>query len=134
LGKQHALAEEIWTLWADINNWKKWDTGIKDSELLTQFTAGNSFSLTPQGGEPMSVTLKTVTKDKEFSDETILPFGVLRNIHRIEKLGQNISVTHEIHAEITPDASVFFGKEIWPHMQAGLPESVNNIISLATEK
>lgn len=127
-------AEEIWALWVDVNNWKKWDTGIKDSELLTEFAAGNSFSITPQGRDPIVVTLKTVTSGKEFSDETVLPFGVIRNIHRIEQLDQGITVIHEVQAEITPDESDFFGKEIWPHIQAGLPTSVNNIISLATEK
>lgn len=130
----HASAEDVWALWADINHWKKWDSGIKHSELLTQFSAGNTFSLTPQGGEPIPVTLKTVTPGKEFSDEAILPFGVLRNIHRIEQIGQQITITHEVHAEIEQDASGFFGKDIWPHMQDGLPESVNNIISLATAK
>lgn len=130
----HASVEDIWALWADVNNWKKWDSGIKQSEITNEFSAGNSFSLTPQGGEPIPVTLKTVTPGKEFSDEAILPFGVLRNIHRVEQLGKKITVTHEVHAEIAPEASDFFSKEIWSHMQASLPESVNNIISLATEK
>lgn len=128
----HASPENIWALWADINNWKKWDSGIENSELLTQFSAGNAFSLTPQGGEPIQVTLKTVTPGIEFSDEAVLPFGVLRNIHRIEQLGQQITITHEVHADIAQDASGFFSKKIWPHMQGGLPESVNNLISLAT--
>ncbi|GLR08433.1 polyketide cyclase [Mixta theicola] len=130
----HATAETIWALWADVNNWDKWDSGINNAELHDEFKAGNKFSLTPQGGEPILVTLKTVTPQKEFSDETILPFGVLRNIHYIEEIGQQITVTHEVQAEISQEAYGFFSKEIWPHMQGGLPESVNNILSLAVKK
>ncbi|NRR31902.1 SRPBCC family protein [Oxalobacteraceae bacterium] len=128
-----ASVEDIWAIWADINNWDKWDSGIEHSAIEANFKAGNSFSLTPRGGEPIQVTLKTVTQGEEFSDEAVLPFGVIRNLHRISKIGKQISLTHEVQAEIAPEASGFFSKEIWPHMQGGLPESVNNIINIVQE-
>lgn len=128
----HATLDDIWNVWVDVNNWKKWDNGIENSEILTEFATGHSFLLTPQGGEPIKVALKTVIHNQEFSDEAILPFGTLRNIHRIEKLGEQITITHEVHAEINKEAAGFFGKEIWPHMQDGLPSAVNNIISIVT--
>jgi hypothetical protein len=128
-----ASVEDIWAIWADVNNWGKWDSGIEHSEISTNFKAGNAFSLTPRGGEPIQVTLKTVTSGEEFSDEAILPFGTIRNLHRIDRLGDKIRLTHEVHADIAPDASGFFGKEIWPHMQGGLPESVNNILAIVSE-
>ena len=128
-----ASVEDVWAIWADVNNWGKWDSGIEHSEISTNFKAGNTFSLTPRGGEPIQITLKTVTSGEEFSDEAILPFGTIRNMHRVDRMGDKIRLTHEVQADIAPDASGFFGKEIWPHMQGGLPESVNNILSIVSE-
>lgn len=128
-----ALANDIWSIWADVNNWKKWDNGIEHSEILENFKSGNKFTLTPHGAEPIEITLKTVTQGEEFSDEAELPFGVIRNAHSMRKEGTKLQLTHEVYAEISEEAVGFFGKEIWPHMQAGLPEAVNNIISIVQE-
>lgn len=124
--------EDVWAVWSDVNNWGKWDSGIEHTEISTNFKVGNTFSLTPRGGEPIQVTLKTVTSGEEFSDEAVLPFGTIRNLHRVERLGDKICLTHEVQAEIEPESSGFFGKEIWPHMQGGLSESVNNILSIVS--
>lgn len=125
-----ASAHDIWALWADVNNWSKWDHGIAHSEIRDSFKVGNRFSLTPQGGDPLEITLKTVTQGEEFSDEAVLPFGTIRNVHHMQAVGKKLQVTHEIHADIDEESAGFFGKEVWPHMQTGLPEAVNNLISL----
>lgn len=128
-----ANVHDVWSIWADVNNWSKWDSGIAQAEIRNNFKAGTVFSLTPQGGEPIEVELKTVTAGEEFSDEAVLPFGVIRNFHRVEKAGEQIHLTHEVRAEINADAAGFFSAEIWPHMQKGLPEAVHNILALVSE-
>ena len=128
-----ASINDVWALWADVNNWDKWDNGIEKAVIKQNFKAGNTFSLTPQGGKPLDVTLTSVVAGEEFADEAVLPFGVIRNFHRINKDGKKLQLTHEVRAEINEDAAGFFDKEIWPHMQAGLPESVRNIIAIAQE-
>uniref|UniRef100_A0AAU2VBQ4 SRPBCC family protein n=1 Tax=Streptomyces sp. NBC_00003 TaxID=2903608 RepID=A0AAU2VBQ4_9ACTN len=127
-----AKAHDIWALWADVNGWKSWDAGIASSELHGTFKAGNTFTLTPQGGEPMEITLKTVTQGEEFSDEIVAPFGAIRTYHRMEPIGQLVKVTHEVEAEIAADKAGFFGKEIWPHLQSGLAESLNSLAGIAS--
>lgn len=126
-----ASASAVWAIWSDVNNWTQWDKGIAQAQISAPFQAGNSFSLTPQGAESIQVQLKTVTQGQEFSGEAVLPFGLIRNLHRVQSLGPKSEITHEIQAEIDEDSAGFFGKEIWPHMQSGLPESVRNIIALA---
>ena len=128
-----ATIHDIWAIWMDVNNWHTWDNGISKAEILGNFKVGNSFSLTPQGGKPVLVKLKTVTEGEEFSDEALLPFGVIRNYHKIEPNGKKVVLTHKIEAEINEDSSGFFQTEIWPHMQDGLPDSVKNIIALVQE-
>jgi hypothetical protein len=126
-----ASAHDIWAIWADVNNWKKWDSGIANSEIRETFRAGNKYWLTPQGGDPIEITLKTVTQGEEFSDEAVLPFGIIRNVHSMQSKGKRLQITHKVYADINETAASFFSKEIWPHMQSGLAESVNKIISIA---
>ena len=128
-----ALAHDVWAIWTDVNNWKNWDHGIAHTEIKDSFKAGNTFSLTPQGGEPIEITLKTVTQGEEFSDEAALPFGTIRNVHHMRSVGTKLQLTHEIHADIEEESAGFFGKEIWPHMQSGLPEAVINLLSLVQQ-
>lgn len=126
-----ATKENIWALWIDVNNWNKWDCGIQKSKILTEFKINESFFLTPQGSDEISIKITSVTVNREFSDEVLLPFGSLRNIHVINKTGDDLSVTHSIIAEISEDMSEMFGLDIWPHMKSGLAESVNNLLLLA---
>ena len=125
-----ASPNDVWALWADVNGWTNWDDGLEKAEIRGNFRAGTTFSLTPQGGPPISVKITTVTAGEEFSDEAVLPFGTIRSFHRIERVGQRLMLTHEVRADIDADASRRFETEIWPHMQAGLPRAVNNIVDI----
>jgi hypothetical protein len=126
----NANLHDVWAVWADVNGWTNWDQGLERTEYRGHFRPGTRFTLVPQGGKPVEVTLKTVTQGEEFSDEAVLPFGVIRNFHRVEKLGARLKITHEVEAEISAPAVSRFAKEIWPHMQIGLPVSLNNIVGL----
>jgi len=132
--KTSATAEAIWALWSDVNSWPTWDQGIQRAEIRDGFTAGKTFTLVPMGGEPVNVELKTVVPATEFTDETVLPFGVLKTFHKIEREGKARKVTVAVRAEVDPDASGFFSKEIWPHMEGGLPESLKSLIELAERR
>lgn len=125
-----ASPHDIWAIWADVNAWTNWDQGLQRTEMRGNFKAGTTFSLTPQGGQPVQVQIKTVTQGEEFSDEAVLPFGTIRTYHRMEPLGERVKMTHEIQAEIRAEAIGLFEKDIWPHMQIGLPVSLNNIASI----
>ena len=121
---------DIWAIWVDVNAWTNWDSGIERTEMRANFKTGTTFSLTPLGGQPIEVTIKTVTQGEEFSDEAVLPFGTIRTYHRMEPLGGRVKMTHEVVADIKAEAVAFFEKEIWPHMQIGLPVSLNNIVTI----
>ncbi|MFD9130380.1 SRPBCC family protein [Kitasatospora sp. NPDC059571] len=125
-----AKAHDIWAVWVDVNGWKGWDAGIESSRLNGNFKEGNTFTLKPQGADPLEVTIKTVTQGEEFSDETVLPFGTIRNFHRMEQVDGRVKITHEVEATIEGDAVGFFGKEVWPHMQSGVAESLGNIADI----
>ncbi|MFG2289517.1 SRPBCC family protein [Streptomyces sp. NPDC048595] len=126
----NALVHDIWAVWVDVNAWKTWDDGIDSTQLHGNFKAGNSYTLTPQGGPPLKVTLTSVTQGEEFSDETVLPFGTLVTHHRMEPLGSRIKVTHELVADIAGDSVPAFARDVWPHLQSGLSQSLVNLADL----
>ncbi|MDQ1047527.1 SRPBCC family protein [Streptomyces sp. V4I2] len=128
----HAQAHDIWAVWVDVNAWKNWDDGIESTRLHGNFKAGNTFTLTPKGGEPMEVVLRTVTQGEEFSDETVLPFGNIVTRHRMQPLDGRVQLTHEVTAEIHCEMAPFFGKDIWPHLQSGLSSSLLGLADLVS--
>jgi hypothetical protein len=130
----NATAESVWALWSNVDNWPAWDEGLEDCKLEGSFAAGNDFSLTPTGGEPIRAQIVEVIPYRGFTDETRLPFGVLRAIHSFEEGNGGNSVTHRIEAEIDPEHADFFEKVIWAGMDVGLPQSVRNIAKLAEKR
>lgn len=123
---------DIWAVWVDVNAWKNWDDGIESTQLHGNFKAGNHFTLTPRGGEPLKVTLKSVTQGEEFTDEAVLPFGTIVTSHRMQPLGERVQLTHEVTAEIDSRMAAVFGKDIWPHLQSGVSEALNSLADLVS--
>ena len=123
----NASQGDIWAVWVDVNGWTRWDKGLANTRMTERFVPGSTFELTPHGADAIEVTLKTVTQGEEFSDETVLPFGTLRNTPSIVVKDGKVEVTHGIEAEISEEAAGFFSTEIWPHMQEGLPHALEGI-------
>lgn len=41
--------EQMWKLFADVNNWHTWDEGIEFAKMEGEFEKGNFFTLRPKG-------------------------------------------------------------------------------------
>lgn len=123
---------DIWAVWADANAWTNWDDGIESVKLHGNFKTGTEITLTPQGAEPVTVVLKTVSQGEGFTDETVLPFGVIRNNHAMAQDGDLVTITHEVRAEIDREFAALFGAKIWPGMQEGIAESLRNLADLVS--
>jgi hypothetical protein len=127
-----AQAAQIWALWQDVNNWPSWDVGLERCAIEGDFVAGNSFTLRPHGApDEIRAELVEVKPHEGFTDETRLPFGVLRASHAFSAGSDGNKVTHTIEADVAPEHAGFFAKEIWSGMEHGLPESVRNIVKVA---
>jgi hypothetical protein len=125
-----ARVGDIWAVWVDVNHWTSWDDGIEKIQLHGNFKAGNTFTLKPQGADPVECTIVSVSQGEEFLDEAVLPFGTIRTRHRLEPVGERVKITHEQVAEVNGDAAGFFGTEVWPNLQRGLAESLLNLADI----
>jgi len=125
-----ALTHDIWAVWVDVNAWKNWNPGIDTVRMNGNFKQGTTISLTPSGGEQLEVVITEVAQGEYFTDETHLPFGVIRNHHRMEKVGDRVQITHEVVAEIGEEHVALFAKAIWPALQGDTSVGVLNIADL----
>lgn len=122
--------EEIWGIWTDIPNWPKWDDS-KKVEIDGEFKAGSTIScFSDEDPEPRCMTLAEVSVNKEFVDQTDLPFGTIKTYHTLNTLEGSVQVTHRMTAEINNEMADMFGNEIWPNIQAGIFAALNNLINL----
>jgi hypothetical protein len=127
-----ATPEQIWALWADVNNWPQWDLGLEACQLHGAFAPGNRFTLRPRGShDDITAELQVVVPHRRFSDATVLPFGKLQAVHEIDTASGTTQVTHTMVAEIAEEQADFFANTIWKNVEHGLKGSVAKLAALA---
>jgi uncharacterized protein YndB with AHSA1/START domain len=127
-----ASPEAIWTLWADVGNWKEWDPGVEDSSIGGSFGEGTRYELKPKGGPKVTSVLTEVRPGEKFSDHTRLPLANLDFSHEVERVGEETRVTHRV--EISGPLAFVFARLMGRGMERGLPETVRNLARLAEER
>ena len=88
--------EQMWKLFANVNDWHTWDQGIEFAKLEGKFEKGNSFLLRPKGGPNVKVTLLETVKDKSFLDVTSFPFAKMYDEHIFEEMVEGLKITNTI--------------------------------------
>ncbi|WP_291286199.1 SRPBCC family protein [Flavobacterium sp.] len=121
--------EQIWKLTTDINNWKKWDGTVEDSQLLGEFKIGNYFLLKPKGGPKIKIKLIEIVEYKKFTDLTTFPLAKMYGEHTYEDTedGLKISVTMTVKGILSFLWVKLVAKGIVKH----LPTDIENQIESA---
>lgn len=88
--------EQMWELFADVNNWHTWDEGIEFAELEGRFERGNYFTLKPKGGPKLKVELLETTVNQRFLDVTKLPLAKMYDNHTFEETPTGLKITNTI--------------------------------------
>ena len=88
--------EQMWKLFADVNNWHTWDRGIEYARLEGRFEKGNHFILRPKGGPDVKVELLETLVNHKFSDVTRFPLARMYDEHLFEETGNGLKITNTI--------------------------------------
>jgi hypothetical protein len=88
--------EQMWKLFADVNNWHTWDEGIEFAKLEGEFIKGNFFTLRPKGGPNVKVELLETVPNKMFLDVTKFPLAKMYDEHTFEETPQGLKITNTI--------------------------------------
>lgn len=121
-------AKEVFTLWADVNNWYKFNHGIKYARLDGEFVVGSSFVLGLLDGREVSLMLTEVTTDKSFTDVTKFPLAKMYGIHEIVQENGKITLTATI--KIDGVLSFLWKRLVAQHVADKMEDDINSLIEL----
>ncbi|MDX1957477.1 MAG: polyketide cyclase/dehydrase and lipid transport [Leptospiraceae bacterium] len=127
-----ANKEEIWALWADVENWNTWDSEIEYSKLEGNFQKDTFGILKPKDGPKTRFQVTGLEYLKGFSDSTKLPLCTLDFFHSITEKENGLVVTHRV--EIRGALTFLFSRVIGKNIEKGLPIAVQKLISIAESK
>jgi hypothetical protein len=88
--------EQIWKLFADVNNWHTWDNEIEFAKLEGKFEKGNHFLLRPKGGPNVKVELLETIENYKFLDVTKFPLAKMYDEHLFEETENGLKITNTI--------------------------------------
>lgn len=121
-------AKEVFALWADVNNWHRFNHGIKYARLEGDFVVGSSFVLGLLDDREVSLKLTEVTTDKSFTDVTKFPLAKMYGIHEIVQENGKITLTATI--KIDGVLSFLWKKLVAQKVADKMEDDINSLIEL----
>lgn len=91
--------QQMWNLFADVNNWHTWDTGIEFAKLEGKFEKGNHFMFQPKGGPKLKIRIVEAVENKKFTDFTKFPLAKMYGEHTFEDTSNGLKITTTMKVE-----------------------------------
>jgi hypothetical protein len=85
--------EQMWKLFADVNNWQVWKNSIAFSKLEGKFEKGNHFMFQPKGGPKLKIGILEAIENKQFTDLTKFPLAKMYGDHTFEETPIGLKIT-----------------------------------------
>lgn len=99
LETKEATKEQLWKLFADVNNWHIWDEGIESAKMEGKFEKGNHFLLKPKNGPKVKIELIETIENKKFVDFTKFPLAKMYGEHTFEETPNGLRITTTMRVE-----------------------------------
>ena len=119
----------MWNLFADVNNWNKWDMGIEYVRITGEFEKGNYFELKPKGGPKLTIKLLEVKEGEMFIDLTKFPFAKMYDEHKFEETENGLKITATIMVKGL--LGLLWRKLVAQNIVNGLPDETTEQIKYA---
>jgi hypothetical protein len=91
--------EQLWKLFANVNDWHQWDNGIDYARMDGNFEKGNFFVLKPKGGPKVKIELFEVVENRKFVDLTRFPLAKMYGEHTFEETPDGLKITTTMKVE-----------------------------------
>ena len=128
---REATKEQMWKLFADVNNWDKWDSGVDYAKMDGKFEKGNFFELKPKGGPKVKIELLETEPNKMFLDLTRFPLAKMFDEHKFEETAEGLKVTTTI--TVTGVLGFLWRKIVAQNIVKGLPTEMSEQIKFASK-
>jgi hypothetical protein len=121
-----ATPSQIWEIWQDVENWKKWDQTIELSRIDCPFQTGTT-GCTQFKGTPLFKTLLTqVEPFKLVVQEAYLSFAKVISYQSMNQVAGKTQVTFEV--EIRGPLSFFFACILGRFIKKKIPAEMEEMI------
>ena len=128
---EEVTKEQMWKLFADVNNWHTWDEGIEFAKMEGEFEKGNFFTLRPKGGPNVKVELLETVENKSFLDVTKFPLAKMFDNHTFEETPQGLKITNTI--SVTGVLGFLWRKIVAQKIVDSLPNDMQTQIKSASK-
>jgi len=129
---KNVTPEQIWAVWADINNRPAWDLDTEWAELKGPFKKRAVFRFKPKGGPKLSMTITEATPNVSFTDCYKCPLAKLYGIHSMKQTEEGLQITVSI--KITGLLGFLLRKIIGEKVAAEVPAQTQELIKLAMKQ
>ena len=123
--------EQMWKLFADVNNWHTWDEGIEFAKMEGKFEKGNFFTLRPKGGPNVKVELLETIENNSFLDVTKFPLAKMFDNHTFEETPEGLKITNTI--SVTGALGFLWRKIVAQKIVDSLPNDMQTQIKNASK-
>jgi hypothetical protein len=120
----------VWQLWADVENWPKWNGDIERISIDGPFAPGARVLMTPFDQDPVELLITQAVENDVFVDEAAIGDIVIRTLHRIEPTSEG-KVRIVYRMEISGPAAAALGPTLGPEITADFPDTIANLIEHA---
>lgn len=124
--------EQMWKLFADVNNWHLWDDGIEYARLEGAFEKGNYFMLKPKGAPRFKIKLVETIACRRFTDLTRFPLAEMYGDHRFEDTAAGLKISSTI--TVKGLLSFLWVKLIARKIADGMPGDIEKQIAYASTR
>ena len=127
---QAVTKEQLWKLFADVNNWNTWDEGIEYAKMEGKFEKGNYFIIRPKGGPNVKVELLETKENLMFLDVTKFPLAKMYDEHTFEETPEGLKITNTI--TVKGLLGFFWRKVVAQKIVDNLPQDMQSQIITAS--
>ena len=123
--------EQMWKLFADVNNWHTWDKGVAFAKIEGKFEKGNHFMFQPKGGPKLKIGIVEAVENKSFTDFTKFPLAKMYGEHTFEETSTGLKLTTTM--KIGGLLAFFWRKIVAQKIVDALPEDMQQQINTAKQ-
>ena len=127
-----ATPETIFSLYADVSNWNKWDPEVKKSSINGTFISGVIGKLKPISGPESKIKIERVNINKSFLVTSNLPLCKMSFDHQLSVFESSVDVIHSV--SFTGLLSPLFARLIGSQIKKGLPNSMAGLKRVSEAK
>ncbi|MBS0029848.1 SRPBCC family protein [Chitinophaga sp. 22321] len=124
-----ATKEQMWKLFADVNNWHTWDDGIEYAKLEGKFEKGNHFLLKPKKGPKIKIELYETIPNSKFVDLTHFPLAKMYGEHTFEDTPEGLKLT--VTMTVSGILGFLWEKIVAQDIVNNLPQEMQNQVRVA---